>query len=233
LKDETYYYKDKAYHLPRHGFARDKEFIAEKISDTEAVFTLTDDEQSRGVYPFAFSLKLKYQLQEDSLSCTYEVYNTGNEALLFSVGAHPAFAVPLTEDSSYNDHYLEFNHSESLQRHKLVDGFIASQEPLPTPADKLPLEKSLFYEDAIVLKHMQSNIITLASNKHTHGLHFKFNDFPFFGIWAAKDANFVCLEPWCGITDGINHNQQLKDKEGIISIEPATHWHRTWLVECF
>lgn len=233
LKDETYYYKDKAYHLPRHGFARDKEFTAEKISDTEAVFTLTDDEQSRAVYPFAFSLKLKYQLQHDSLSCTYEVYNTGNEALLFSVGAHPAFAVPLTEGTSYNDYYLEFNHSEPLQRHKLVDGFIASQEPLPTPADKLPLEKSLFYEDAIVLKHMQSNIITLASNKHTHGLHFKFNDFPFFGIWAAKDADFVCLEPWCGITDGINHNQQLKDKEGIISIEPATHWQRTWAVECF
>lgn len=233
LKEETYYFNDAPYKLPRHGFARDKTFAAEKISDSEAVFTITEDEQTLQVYPFAFKLTLRYQLTDNNISCTYEVYNTGNEALLFSVGAHPAFAVPLTAGTSYNDYYLEFNTHEQLQRWKLQDGFIAPPEPLPTTGDKLQLDKSLFYNDAIVLKSMQSNIITIASNKHTHGLHFTFNDFPFFGIWAAKDADFVCLEPWCGIADGIDHNQQLKDKEGIVSIEPATHWQRTWAVECF
>lgn len=233
LKNDTYFYKDQPYHLPRHGFARDKVFAAEKSSGTEAVFTITDDEQTKAVYPFAFSLKLKYKLEDNALSCTYEVYNTGEEALLFSVGAHPAFAVPLTAQTNYSDYYLEFNATEKLQRYKLQDGLIASPEYLPTPGDKLILDKKLFYEDAIVLKHLQSNIITLASNKHQHGIHFKFNDFPFFGIWAAKDANFVCLEPWCGIADSISHNQQLTHKEGIVTIASATHWHRTWSVECF
>lgn len=233
LKNETYYYRDKAYQLPRHGFARDKIFTAEKISDSEAVFTLTEDEQTLMVYPFAFTLKLRYQLNDNALSCTYEVYNSGKEDLLFSVGAHPAFAVPLTADTNYNDYYLEFNTTEQLQRWKLQDGFIASPEPLPTTGNKLILDKALFYDDAIVLKKLQSNIITIASNKHAHGLHFKFNNFPFFGIWAAKDASFVCLEPWCGIADGVSHNQQLADKEGINSIVPATHWQRTWTVGCF
>ncbi|MEI9958028.1 MAG: hypothetical protein WDM90_17380 [Ferruginibacter sp.] len=58
----------------------------------------------------------------------------------------------------------------------------------------MPLQASLFYEDAIVLKNMQSNGITLGCNKSNHGIRFKFDDFPFFGIWAAKDAPFVCLE---------------------------------------
>lgn len=233
LKNETYYYKDKGYQLPRHGFARDKIFAVEKISDSEAVFTLTEDEQTLAVYPFVFTLKLRYQLNDNAISCTYEVYNSGNDDLLFSVGAHPAFAVPLTADTNYNDYFLEFNTTEQLQRWKLQDGFIASPEPLPTTGDKLVLNKALFYEDAIVLKNMQSSIITIASNKHKHGLHFKFNDFPFFGIWAAKDADFVCLEPWCGIADSVTHSQQLQDKEGIITIAPATHWQRTWAVECF
>lgn len=233
LKEETYYFKGKAYKLPRHGFARDKIFVAEKISDSEAIFTITEDEDTFKVFPFAFSFKLKYALNDDSISCTYEVYNTGKEDLLFSVGAHPAFAVPLTAGTNYNDYYLEFNVAEQLQRYKLQDGLIALPAPLPTPGNKLVLDKTLFYNDAIVLKNLQSNIITIASNKHKHGLHFKFNDFPFFGIWAAKDAGFVCLEPWCGIADSVLHDQQLVNKEGINAIAPATHWQRTWTVECF
>ena len=40
-------------------------------------------------------------------------------------------------------------------------------------------------------------------------------EFPFLGIWSVKDADFICLEPWCGIADSVNSNQQLEYKEGI------------------
>ena len=233
LKNDTYYYKDKPYQLPRHGFARDKTFIAEQLSATEAVFTLTQDEQTLAVYPFAFILKLRYRLHELALSCTYEVYNPGNDDMLFSIGAHPAFAVPFASDTNYEDYCLEFNTTENLQRWKLDNGLIASPQPLPMQANILPLRKSLFYEDAIVLKHMQSNQVTLACNKSNLGFNFKFDDFPFFGIWAAKDAPFVCLEPWCGIADSTTHDQQLINKEGINVLSKNAHWQRTWRVECF
>ena len=234
LKKETYYFNNAAYNLPRHGFARDKTFAAEKINDTEAVFTLTQDEQSLKVYPFAFTLQLRYVLNEHSLSCTYQVYNPGKEALLFAIGGHPAFAVPFIKNTIYTDYFLQFNKSETLHRWKLEDGLIASHsELMPVVNNVLPLHPSLFYEDAIVLKDMQSNSITLGCNKSNHGIHFTFNDFPFFGIWAAKDAHFVCLEPWCGIADSVTHDQQLKDKEGINIVSPNEHWQRMWLVECF
>jgi galactose mutarotase-like enzyme len=233
LKNDTYYFNDTAYQLPRHGFARDKFFAAEKISETEAIFTITEDEQTLTVYPFAFKLQLRYQLNGNALSCTYQVYNSGNEDLLFSVGAHPAFAVPFIKDTNYADYYLQFNTTETLQRWKLENGLIAAPESLPITNNILPLQPSLFYEDAIVLKHMKSNIITLACNKNEHGLHFKFDDFPFFGIWAAKDAPFVCLEPWCGIADSVAHNQQLQDKEGVNVLAANAHWQRSWSVDFF
>jgi galactose mutarotase-like enzyme len=234
LKNNTYYFEDKTYTLPRHGFAREKIFKAEKINETEAMFTLRHSEETLAVYPFTFTFILRYKLNNNLLSCTYEVYNDGIANLLFSVGAHPAFAVPLTSDTDYNDYYLQFNKTETLHRWKLQEGLIsASSQLVSTTNNKLLLNKELFYEDAIVLKNMQSNVITLGCSKHKHGLHFSFNDFPFFGIWAAKDAPFVCLEPWCGIADSVDHDQQLTNKEGINAVAPNTNFKRTWSVECF
>ncbi len=234
LKDDTYYYQEKAYKLPRHGFAREKIFAATQISETEVIFTIESDETTLAVYPFDFVFKLRYNLNSTSLSCTYEIENPGTKDLLFSVGAHPAFAVPNVKESEYEDYFLQFDNPEVLERYKLEAGLIGTQtETIPTESGKLALSPSLFYEDAIVLKNLQSSCITFDCKKHSHGLHFHFNNFPFFGIWAAKDAPFVCLEPWCGIADSTAHNQQLTDKEGIIKLSPNASWERSWGVECF
>jgi galactose mutarotase-like enzyme len=159
---------------------------------------------------------------------------SGYDELLFSVGGHPAFAVPMVKDTDYKDYYLQFNKTEQLHRWKPEGGLIANHaEALPTQNGKLSLQHELFYEDAIVIKNMQSNSITLGCTNHQHGLHFNFDNFPFFGIWAARNANFVCLEPWCGIADNVNSNQQLINKEGIITLAANTHWQRSWSVELF
>ncbi|HVX26873.1 MAG TPA: hypothetical protein VHB70_11055, partial [Parafilimonas sp.] len=88
-------------------------------------------------------------------------------------------------------------------------------------------------EDAIVLKHIGSDQVKLFSTKDERGLNFNFKGFPYFGIWAAKDAPFVCLEPWCGIADSVNHNNELKEKEGINKLAAGEEWQRTWRVEFF
>jgi galactose mutarotase-like enzyme len=234
LKNDTYIYNNKEYKLPRHGFARDKNFNVEQLSETEVVFTLADDADTRNIYPFKFLLQIKYTLNDNTLACTYKVNNPSSILLPFSVGAHPAFAIPLISNLTYSDYYLAFNKPENLQRFKLEGGLIATLEQhVVTENNKLLLHPSLFYEDAIVLKNLQSNCINLASSKSEHGLNFHFNNFPFFGIWAAKDAPFICLEPWCGIADGVNHNLNLLEKEGINLLAQGQIFERTWSVECF
>jgi galactose mutarotase-like enzyme len=243
LKNDTYFFGDKSYTLPRHGFARDMEFTSKKINEKEAVFTLTDSEATRAVYPFPFTLKLRYQLRGSRLLCTYEVSNTGAAEMYFSVGGHPAFALPLVKGTAYTDYSLLFSKAEPLYRYKLENGLtsdarellstIACKPGTENAAIKLQLTPALFYDDAIVLKHLQNYYTTLASNKHEHGLQFDFTGFPYLGIWAAKDAPFVCIEPWCGITDNVNHNQQLTEKEGIIALKTGGSWQRSWSVTCF
>jgi galactose mutarotase-like enzyme len=88
----------------------------------------------------------------------------------------------------------------------------------------------LFYDDAIVLKTLQSNQIKFANKNNKNCFYFTFQDFAYFGIWAAKDAPFVCLEPWCGIADNTTHHQQLSEKEGINMLQPNQVFERTWAV---
>lgn len=234
LKNEEYIYKNKTYKLPRHGFARDCIFEAEQLSSSEGVFILTQNEETLKNYPFYFELKLRYQLIERKLNVTYEVTNSGQEDMLFSLGAHPAFAVPNLPDTNYENYYLAFNNDDRLTYWKLQDGLIGHKtETIDLNGHKLKLKHNLFYDDALVFKTMQSNCISLLNTKNDFGLHFHFEDFPFFGIWAAKDAPFVCLEPWCGVADGINHNKQLELKEGINKLKSGQKWERYWEVECF
>ncbi|ULQ52364.1 aldose 1-epimerase family protein [Flavihumibacter fluvii] len=237
LRDNTYLYNGNSYSLPRHGFARDRTFQVEQTSDHSAVFTLQDDAESHAVYPFAFVLQVFYELDNHQLTTRYTVTNPGTGELLFSIGAHPAFAVPLLIDgveSAYEDYSLVFNHSAALTRWKLDNGLLTSNhEPVILQDHVLPLRKELFAEDAVVLKGLADNTIRLACSKHSHGIDFSWTDFPFFGIWAAPGAPFVCLEPWCGIADHVHHDLQLTTKEGIQSLPPGETWTRQWQVNCF
>ncbi len=234
LKNDEYIFNDKTYKLPRHGFARNKQFIIEQASPLSAKLALHDDETSLAVYPFKFSFEVEYKIQDESLFCFYNVNNKSDNDLYFSVGGHPAFNVPLVKDLKYTDYFLEFNNDEILSRYLLDKGLISDETELIKLNNKrLQLLPSLFYSDAIVLKHIKSNEIKLCSDKDAHGLKFEFDGFPYFGIWAAVDAPFVCLEPWCGIADNIHHNLQLVNKEGINKLSPNETWTRTWSVEIF
>jgi len=232
LKDNTFIYKGKTYTLPRHGFARDRVFAIENQTADSVTLLLKSDEASLALFPFAFEFRLHYTLAENKLNVKYDVRNVGEETMYFSVGGHPAFAVPFAAGTSYEDYYLEFNSTEDLMRWPLSDGGLVETTPekMAISNNRLPLTKELFYQDALVFKHLQADSVTLKSDKTPHQLQFHFKDFPFLGIWAAKDADFVCIEPWCGIADSVNHNLQLSEKEGINKLEANQSFDRTWAV---
>jgi galactose mutarotase-like enzyme len=230
LKDNSFFYEGKKYTLPRHGFARDKTFAVEQHSADKVTFLLVSDEESLRNYPFPFEFRLHYALTNNTLKVTYAVKNTGKSAMYFSVGGHPAFRLPLVEETNYTDYFIELNAAETSGRYPLSkDGLLKlTPNPFLKNADSIPLHPSLFYEDAVVLKHLSAKSMAILSDKTIHGLRMTFEGFPYFGIWAAKDAPFVCLEPWCGISDSINTTQALTEKEGINKLVSGAHFERTW-----
>ena len=75
--------------------------------------------------------------------------------------------------------------------------------------------------------------MTLVQGESNKIFEFDFTGFPYLGIWAAKNADFVCIEPWCGIADSVDSNQQLEHKEGINVLDSTDQFERTWKVKFF
>jgi len=232
LKDNQYFFDDQAYQLGRHGFAREKIFSVTEQTPAALRFELQNDEHTFAVFPFEFTFSVHYTIEENRLSVTYDVTNNGTRTMYFSVGGHPAFRLPLVKELRYDDYFLLFNEKENTGRWPISSEGLIETAPLPflQNSNQLPLSKSLFYKDAIVLKALQSDEVQLKSDKHPSGFTFSFKGFPYLGIWAAKDADFICIEPWCGIADSVETNQLLVDKEGIISLAGGENFESTWTV---
>jgi galactose mutarotase-like enzyme len=235
LKDNAYFYEGKAYQLTRHGFARDNVYEVIHQNAGSVNFVLVANTEIKQNYPFNFEFHVLYELKGNALHVTYLVKNTDEKTLPFSVGAHPAFRVPLVEGTDYNDYYLLFNEIENAGRYQIAaNGLIeTTATDCLNNTNQLPLTKELFYKDALVFKELKSNSISILSNKTKHGVKVQFDHFPYMGIWSFKNANFVCIEPWCGIGDGVNTTQQLTEKEGINFLSAGETFSRTWSVELF
>jgi len=235
LKQKTYYYNKKAYSLPRHGFARDMDFAVTEQSDNTATFTLTDDESTLQNYPFPFRLDVTYSVESNQLHVRYRVTNTGADNMYFSIGAHPAFKVPLEKKLHYEDYFFEFENLEDGYRWLISkEGLI---EPNTVPflinTNILHITRDLFRNDAVVFKYLNSTKIKLKSNKSKHGLEVSYPGFPFIGLWAAPGADFVCIEPWCGIADSSISKQEFINKEGNNLLTPSQVFERTWTVSLY
>lgn len=235
LKNNSYTYNDSSYQLGRHGFARDLIFSLTAHTQDSLSFTLDANERTQEQYPFLFRFTITYTIDRNVLTCHYQVTNIDIKPIFFSVGAHPAFKVPLVEGTNFNDYYLQFSNKETTGQWPLSpDGLI---ETAPVPFfhnnDRIELSKSLFYGDALVFKGLNSTAISLRHSKTAHGFTFSYQQFPYMGIWSAKDADFVCIEPWCGIADHVNSTGNIKKKEGIQLLLPGEQFNRSWSVELF
>ncbi|RDX02624.1 aldose 1-epimerase family protein [Listeria kieliensis] len=223
LVDDTYYVDGEAFHLTQHGFARDKAFTVVELVENQVVLELLADDKSKLIYPFSFRLRVTYTLLDDQIRVEYQVENTDKRRIYFSIGAHPAFNVPLTEGTKFEDYYLDFGQKEKLDT-LLLEGPYRSGElkALATEkTDTLDLDYSLFENDALIFEGLSGNEIAIRSKKHPHFVKVSFPHFPFVGIWTPGDgAPFLCIEPWFGIADGVGNSVELRDKAGIEQLDP-------------
>ena len=211
LKNNSYTYNDSKFELSRHGFARDLIFKIINKENDKVVFSLKNNNETIKIYPFKFELQVTYTINDNELLIEYRVQNTGSETMPFSIGGHPAIALK----DRFENYSLQFVTYEKLTSHMLENDLLSDNtKSIAIQNGVLPLSYSLFENDALIFKSLQSENIQILENKFPI-LNFKFKDFPNFGIWTKNNAPFVCLEPWMGYSDIINSNGNIFEKEGI------------------
>lgn len=227
LKNNSYHYNNIEYHLPRHGFARDMEFIVIEKSENSVTFSLVLSEQSRETYPFDFEFQINYTLDNNKLIITYNIINNNDQIMPFSIGAHPAFALP----EPFENYSLAFEHSENLTSYELEHDLLSDTTTTIEMIDnQIPLNYSLFEKDALILKKLQSKNITILENKNSL-LRVQFDHFPNLGIWTKNNAPFLCIEPWLGYSDTIRSTGNILEKEGIQLLEAKKTFECSFSIE--
>lgn len=227
LKNDSYCYNTATYHLPRHGFAREMEFDLIDKTENTAVFSLKQSINTLEKYPFNFELQISYNLTNSALNIGFKVINNNDFSMPFSIGAHPAFALA----NDFENYQLVFEKSENLIVSKLENDLISnSTYPLPIENNCLPINYSLFENDALIFKTIESKSVTLAENNIPF-LKVHYKDFPSLGIWTKSQAPFICIEPWIGYADTIENNGNITDKEGIKILRDKQTFETNYLIE--
>ena len=242
LTKGTYTVHGKEYHLPIHGFLPAAEMKAEAQEESLLVLRLDADESTLACYPFVFTLRIRYELNQDTLRIAYEVENGGTEDMYFGIGGHPGFQAPLEEGLSFEDYFLEFEsegQSGTDAQPPVRIGFsptcFLNGKDEPWPLEKgcrIPLRHDLFDDDAIVLSHTPKTVV-LRSGKGGRGVRVRFPQMPYIGFWHAvkKPAPYVCIEPWSSLPSRQDVVEELSEQPGLIHLEGKGVYRNLWSIQ--
>lgn len=218
-REDQYTYAGRTYKMGQHGFARDKVFDLVCANAASATYILRSNSETKAVYPFDFELLIRYQISGNALQVTYQVKNTGSTLMFFSIGSHEAYRCPLVGGERFEDYRISFGANEKLDRYYLEDGLVSRQsEPFIDFGQALSLRHSYFEKSVAVLKKVRSNKVTLKSDISGHGVEVEFDGFTNVGLWQPKNAPFMAIEPWMGISDSTSFVGDLPLKEDIVRI---------------
>lgn len=230
LKKDQYTVDGQVYPMSQHGFLRDVNFeIAAQTADS-ASFQFESAGLFANIYPYEFKAVIHYTLNEASLIVRWEITNENKEKMYFSIGAHPAFRIPLFENETVEDYKIKAIPAENKKamEYELTDSLIKEKGPADG-VQSFTLTPSLFANDASIYSNM--DYVTLESKTTSYGIDVTLKDFPFVGIWSNYNqeegtiAPFVCIEPWYGVADTRETSGELKEKFGINKLEAGETFH--------
>ncbi len=215
LKNDSYTYRNNPYSLSRHGFARDMIFNLIDSTENMVILSLSSNAVTKERFPFEFELRIIYTLHFSTLNVYYQVINKSFDIMPFSIGGHPAFALP----KKFEAYSLQFETDENLTCYQLKNDLLSEKtKQIDLVKNRLPLTYSLFENDALIFKKLKSKQIQILETGIPI-LNFAFKDYPNFGIWTKINARFICLEPWVGYSDVLNTTGNILEKEGIQLLE--------------
>ena len=91
---------------------------------------------------------------------------------------------------------------------------------------QLPLKYDYFKKDALVFLDLKSREITLKNKARTRQIKVSYEGFDYTLIWTKIDANYVCIEPWCGLPDFEGSSYDITQKTGINKIDKDGEFKR-------
>lgn len=223
LKDGFYNYNGKKYTLPKHGYAMNSEFETEAFDKTSATFLLRSNEETLKQYPFEYEFRVIFTLIDSSLNVDFSVINKGVNTMYYSVGAHESYYCP----NGIEEYSVIFEKDEPHGRNLLCGNLLDYKTaPLPLNGCELPLKYDYFKSESIVITDINSKKVALKNNTTGDVIKIEY-DCDNLLFWTIPNAHYICIEPWQGLPDYIDSDNDLSHKKGIITLAPGTEHTNT------
>ena len=233
-----YRYRGKTYAMGQHGFARTSAFTPAEHTDSSVSFRLTQNEQTKSVYPFDFCLTTGCRLEGKKAVISWKVENpSGEECLYFQIGAHPAFLTPPGGEGEKDSCFIRIDGAADC-RYILIDLEKGAADPdrtyaVQTDADGLVrVRRGLFDIDTFIFDGGQIASASLCDSSKEPYVTVTCPGFPNFGIWSPSDAApFACLEPWYGRIDNCGFAGDISGKQDIQMLPPRGVFEAEYSIE--
>lgn len=237
LTGNRYAYGGKSYEMTIHGFARCSVFSPLEEGPDRVALRMSDSEETRKAYPFAFHFDVSYALEGSTLAIAYAVENLDEKTMYFGLGGHPGFRVPLEEGKAFTDYRLTFAHPCQPWRVLMGEHYQISGRETPYPLENgvdLPLHHGLFDHDAVILKNFDRTV-TLSAGEGTRGVILSIPRMRYLGVWHTPkaDAPFVCLEPWASLPSREGVVEDLSQQNDLAVLDPGERYVNRWTVTIF
>ena len=212
--------------MGRHGFARDNEFELKEIGENNLTFSYKSNEKSLKIYPFNFEFLINYIIKDSGLEIEYQVINKEQGEIYFGLGTHPAF---IADKYPIEDYYLEFSQEETLDLYVLEEAMYVSRNKKPYLNNEkiIKITENIFENDALIFNDVKSKYLSIKNIHDSKEVKVSLDGFPWLGIRSPVKAPFLCLEPWCGVADFINHDGNLINKDGINKLDKDEIFKKT------
>ena len=215
LKDDEYYLDGKKYTLQKHGYARFCKFEVENQVEDSVTFLLCSNEESLKQFPFRYELRVTYTLENKTLKVKYDVKNLSDDTMYFSIGAHEGYYCP----EGIEEYDVILPEAETLDSTVLEGNVLGDNKVrIIENSDRIALKYDYFAVDALVFKDMKARSAVLKNRNNGKAVKVTFEGCDYFLLWTKPDAPYICLEPWCGISDNKDTDKNFKTKEGIRQI---------------
>ncbi len=231
----SYDWAGRRYEIPIHGFARHKAWRVAGVqadrSGAQVEVVLTDDDETRTMYPFGFEFSLIYRLEEGRLALLHRVTSRGGvgAAMFFSIGNHITFRVPFSASTPLGACYFE---SPARLEYLKDKNYLATGLSRVRPSRRpVPLSE-LSVIPPVALGDYEGEAWVRLSD--ASGLAVRISHLAqvmppppvvSFNLWGAPADGYFCPEPWIGLPGSFNL------RKGLVHLRAGETWRWRILIE--
>jgi len=200
-----YRWGGQTYDMPIHGFSLQKSWVVDDHTSDRLVMSLSDDDQTRTIYPFRFKVVLEYVISHSRLECFHSYENVGDQPMPFYSGFHPYFRVDTLDEEEWRVEG-EFKRSGKYNETftSVTDWRPSGTSLNPVEAAKLQAVLQVDPYQPIIFRGANSELFRLLPGRTGDDL-----PFPYLQLYRSNQDPFVCLEPWMSTPNGLNEPERI------------------------